>query len=219
LYILPKGEFLMSVCATCGTSLDGSPQFCPTCGSPASPKPEQRQARPVTSRTGRILFAVLLVFGLAFFVAYIIPSTHPVIGDQPVVAEAADYGPIPVGMVTVPYKLDGDDFVFSLDSLKQHRLIRFDYTGGKTPRSVMAYVGTDGRLVTAISLSEHCGSTEFTIQDNQIHCARCPSRWDMMTMEAYACCGQYYPDPIPSRVTGNEVRVSRSVVEEWAGRL
>jgi hypothetical protein len=41
----------------------------------------------------------------------------------------------------------------------------------------------------------------------------------MMTMEAYACCAQYYPDPIPSRVVGNEVRISRDVVEKWAGRL
>jgi hypothetical protein len=41
----------------------------------------------------------------------------------------------------------------------------------------------------------------------------------MATMEAYACCAKYYPDPIPSRVTGDEVRIRKSAVREWAGRL
>ena len=83
----------------------------------------------------------------------------------------------------------------------------------------MAYIAPDGRLVTAISISDHCGSTEFKIKDNKIYCAHCPSVWDMMTMEAYTCCAKYYPDPIPSRVAGNEVHVAKDLVEKWAGRL
>jgi uncharacterized membrane protein len=122
-------------------------------------------------------------------------------------------------MATVGFREEGEDLVFSLDDLKNHRLVRFEYLGGKTPRTLMAYIAPDGRLVTAMSLSEHCGSTEFEIRNNQIHCSRCPSHWDMMTMEAYACCAQYYPDPIPSRVVGNEVRIRKSIVENWAGRL
>jgi hypothetical protein len=41
----------------------------------------------------------------------------------------------------------------------------------------------------------------------------------MMTMEAYACCAQYYPDPIPSDIVDNEVRISEAAVKNWAGRL
>jgi hypothetical protein len=122
-------------------------------------------------------------------------------------------------MMPVSFSVEGDDIVFSLADLRKGRLVRFEYTGGKTPRPLMAYIAKDGRLVTAISVSEHCGSTEFRIMDNRIYCAHCPSQWDMMTMEAYACCAKYYPDPIPSRVVGETVRIKKEVVEEWTGRL
>jgi hypothetical protein len=122
-------------------------------------------------------------------------------------------------MTNVSFRQEGNDIVLSLDSLKLHRLIRFEYPTKTIVRPIMAYIDPEGRVVTAISVSEHCGSTEFKIKDNQIYCAHCPSHWDMMTMEAYACCGKYFPDPIPSRVVGDEVRISKDVVEKWAGRL
>lgn len=166
-----------------------------------------------------VLYPVIFLAGAALFIRYLNPSVHPVIQEQPLVAPAADYDSNTVIMTNVAFREEGGDLVFSLADLKQHRLIRFEYTGGQTPRPVMAYIARDGRLVTAISISEHCGSTEFKIRDNKIYCARCPSYWDMMTMEAYACCAKYYPDPIPSKVVRNEVHVSRNLVEKWAGRL
>jgi hypothetical protein len=170
-------------------------------------------------KTGLVVIVTLLLFGIGFFVAYLIPSVHEGIVHQPIVGEPREYGPAAITMTTVEFREVGEDLVFSLDDLKSHQLIRFEYLGGKTPRSVMGYVDPDGRLVTAISLSEHCGSTEFEIHDNQIYCARCPSHWDMRTMEPYSCCAQYYPDPIPSRVVGNEVHIQKSVVQNWTGRL
>ena len=213
----------MPHCSTCGSPYAGSPQFCPACGSPVSPPPKESGTTPISTtrerRIGPVIYGALLLFGLVFFVIYITPSTHKVIQGQPVVASPADYDSNTVEMKRVSFHEENGDLVFSLEDVKNQRLVVFEYTGGKTPRSVMAYVAPDGRLVTAISLSEHCGSTEFTIKDNQIYCAHCPSHWDMMTMEAYACCAQYYPDPIPSRVVRDEVHVSKDVVEEWVGRL
>jgi uncharacterized membrane protein len=219
----------MTHCSSCGAILEGAPKFCPSCGSPVRSPSEQAQASAThlrwsdaTARSRRIAlltFSALLLFGLGFFVVYITPSTHEVIKEQPVVAEPADYDSNTVEMKMVSFADRGNDLVFSLEEVKKYRLIRFDYPGAKTTRSIMAYIAPDGRLVTAISLSEHCGSNEFTIKDNQIYCARCPSHWDMMTMEAYACCAQYYPDPILSRVIGNEVYISKDIVERWAGRL
>jgi len=219
----------MTRCNSCGTSYEGGPQFCPSCGSPVASSGKETETPSVDSitrgaqskprRIGPFVFGGLVLFGLIFFVIYIIPSTHEVIKGQPVVAAPADYDSNGVDMTRVSFHEDGEDLVFSLNDVKNHRLIVFEYTGGKTPRRVMAYVAPDGRLVTAISLSEHCGSNEFLIKNNRIYCARCPSHWDMTTMEAYACCAQYYPDPITSRVVGDEVHVAKRVVEEWAGRL
>jgi len=166
-----------------------------------------------------ILFPIVILAGLGIFYAYLNPSVHPVIQKQPVVAAAAHYDSTFVSMVDVPAREEGEDLIFSLAALKQNRLIRFEYAGAKTTRYVMAYVAPDGRLVTAISISDHCGSTEFKIKNNKIYCARCPSNWDMMTMEAYACCAKYYPDPIPSKVIEDEVHISKGLVANWAGRL
>lgn len=170
-------------------------------------------------KAARIIFPIVALLGGFLIWTYINPSVNPVIKAQPVVAPPTTYGAEFVTMTPVGFHLDGDDLVFSLSEVKDKRLVRFEYTGGATPRPLMAYIGTDGRLVTAISVSEHCGSTEFKIKDNKIYCAHCPSYWDMMTMEAFACCAKYYPDPIPSRVVGNEVRISKAVVEKWAGRM
>jgi len=213
----------MSRCGSCGASLSGSPKFCPTCGAPVlsgAPFEEpEAPGGPPSRRVRLLIVSAILVIGMGFFVRYLFPPMHEVIGDQPVVAEPRDYGPETVTMTAVPVRELDDDLVFSLEDLKRYRLISFEYNGGKTPRKIMAYVAPDGRLVTAISLSEHCGSTEFELRDNQIFCSHCPSHWNIMTMEAYACCGPYYPDPIPSRVIGDEVHVSRQTVENWAGRL
>jgi uncharacterized membrane protein len=166
-----------------------------------------------------VLVPLVAIGGSIIFYSYLRPSVHSVIRQQPVVAAPANYDSNFVTMTNVPFRQDGKDIVFSLDSLKKYRLIRFEYPAKNIVRPIMAYIDPEGRAVTAISLSDHCGSTEFQIKNNQIYCAHCPSHWDMMTMEAYACCGTYYPDPIPSRVVGDEVRIPKAEVEKWAGRL
>jgi len=212
-------------CAQCGSQAQDGARFCPVCGTPLASSPvddlpnQSAQSRSVTRRVAMVLFPVALVAGVAVFLRYLNPAVHSVIKQQPVVASAAEYDSSTVVMREIPFRDTSGDLVFSLQDVKQYRLVRFEYTGGTTPRPVMAYIAPTGQLVTAISLSEHCGSTEFTIKDNKIYCARCPSSWDMMTMEAYACCAKYYPDPIPSRVVGDEVHVPKAFVEKWAGRM
>jgi hypothetical protein len=142
-----------------------------------------------------------------------------VIQDQPVVTEPPVSDSLEIRMVDVSFHEESGDLIFSLDDLLRHRLVRFEVQTPTTVRPVMAYIGTDGRLVTAISVSEHCGSTRFILKGRRIHCAQCASQWDMMTMEAYSCCAKYYPDPIPSRVVGREVHIPRAFVDRWAGRL
>lgn len=216
----------MSLCKSCGSDVGEQDAICPSCGAmrePASPGVEvpaaPAQSSSVFKRAGMIVIPLLLVVGGAVFYSYLSPGVNATIRKQPVVAQPASYDSNLVSMTNVPFHMNGNDIVFSLDDLKKFRLIRFEYPAKNIVRPVMAYIDPDGRAVTAISISDHCGSTEFQIKNNQIYCAHCPSHWDMLTMEAYACCGTYYPDPIPSRVVGNEVRIPKEEVEKWAGRL
>ncbi len=218
-------------CKNCSRDLPEQSKFCPSCGSPAaalrvesatvehSTEGDATKAKSKTHRVAVVVFPVLLITGLFVFIQFLNPSVHPVIKAQPVVTSEINYDTNFVEMKTIAFREDGDDLVFSLNELIQKRLVRFEYRGGKTPRAVMAYLAPTGQLVTAISSSEHCGSTEFKIKQNNVYCALCPSKWDMMTMEAYACCAKYYPDPIPSRVVGDEVHIPKVSVERWAGRL
>jgi uncharacterized Zn finger protein (UPF0148 family) len=220
----------MRQCTSCGSEIPDAVRFCPSCGTPVKGPPvqdasamgattTQSQGTSVFRRVGMVLVPLVAIGGGLIFYSYVRPSAHPVIKQQPVVAAPANYDSNFVTMTSISYRLEGNDIVFSLDSLKKYHLVRFEYPAKNIVRPVMAYIDPQGRAVTAISLSDHCGSTEFQIKDNQIYCAHCPSHWDMMTMEAYACCGTYYPDPIPSRVVGDEVHIPKIEVEKWAGRL
>ncbi|HXF99225.1 MAG TPA: zinc ribbon domain-containing protein [Bacteroidota bacterium] len=210
-------------CPTCGFVVTEAVQFCPNCGTSVqnavAGQPAAMKSSSKTRRVALFLFPFVLITGTVIFLRYLNPSVHSVIRQQPIVGEPTEYGDTPVSMTTVAFRDEGGDLVFSLSELKRYRLVRFEYQGEKTSRTIMAYLAPTGQVVTAISFSEHCGSNEFTIRSNKIFCARCPSNWDMMTMEAYACCAKYYPDPIPSRVDGDEVRIPKLFVEKWAGRL
>jgi hypothetical protein len=162
---------------------------------------------------------VVIAAGLGLFFMYVNPSENSVIRGQPVVEEGTAYDTSVIEMADIAVREEGDDVVFSLADLMRSRLIRFEYQAKTTTRPVLAYVAPNGKLVTAISVSEHCGSTRFKLSGTQILCAQCPSRWDMLTMEAYACCAKYHPDPIPSRVAGGNVHIAKNAIEQWAGRL
>jgi hypothetical protein len=217
----------MTQCSSCGVELTGTSRFCPSCGTPVISTPveaipsESRQtpASSIFKRVGFILVPLLVIVGGIVFYSYVRPSVHAVIRQQPFVAAPMNYDSNVVSMTNITFRQDGDDIIFSLAELKRDRLVRFEYPTRTIVRPIMAYIDPEGRAVTAISLSDHCGSTEFQIKNNQIYCAHCPSHWDMMTMEAYACCGTYYPDPIPSKVLGDEVHIPKVEVEKWAGRL
>ena len=162
---------------------------------------------------------VVLVGGVLLYLSYLKPGLHSVIRDQPVVSPPVTYDSTGVDMTDIVCEVRDGDIVVRLEDVLRYRLVRFHHAGGKAPHDVMAYIAPDGRLVTAISYSENCRSNQFLLRNNQIYCAYCPSRWDMETMEAFACCGKYFPDPIESRVEGGMVRIRKEVVEQWAGRL
>jgi uncharacterized membrane protein len=166
-----------------------------------------------------ILFPVLGIGGALLLWSYLSRSEHPVVARQPVVAEPRVYDTTGVRPVVIEASVTGNDIVIPLDAVVRNGIVRFEYARGTTPRWILAYVATNGKLVTAVSLSEHCGSTDFLLRGDQILCANCPSRWHMTSFEAYACCGKYYPDPIPSRVEGGNVLIARAAVDGWASRM
>ncbi|MBI5464905.1 MAG: DUF2318 domain-containing protein, partial [Ignavibacteriales bacterium] len=141
----------------------------------------------------------------------------PVISQQPVVSNAGSAE----GKITssnVEAKIVGSFLVVSLSDLREKHLIRFYDPEGKQTYPIIAYLASGGKLVTAMSVSENCRSDDFYLEGDNIHCAQCPSYWNASSMEAYACCQKYYPDPIPSTVLGDEIRIELASIRDWKAR-
>ncbi len=214
----------MSACSKCGSQLDGNPAYCPSCGAAvetsAGHQPSANAERGAASlRKPGMILLLLLVIGLIVYLIYINPSAHPVIKGQPVVSQTVETDTGFIASTPVRVNEKDDYLTIPLDDVIRYRIARFEYQTPTTRRAVIAYLTPEGKVVTAMSVSEHCGSTDFKLKGSHIYCAQCPSHWDMTTMEAYACCGKYFPDPIPSDVMDGNIRIQKKIVENWAGRL
>ena len=123
-----------------------------------------------------------------------------------------------ISSTNIRARVEGPFIVVPLKDVLEKRIVRFSDPEGIQETPLIAYVTPRGKLVTAMSKSEACHSTDFYLQGENIHCASCPSYWNMSSLEAYACCQKYYPDPIPSVVVGEEVRIESKTIRDWKPR-
>lgn len=212
------------VCSQCGSAITDAAQSCAVCGSNVQARPEE--AVPATASGAgtrrwiiRGLMVVVVAAGVAAFASQLLRTYHPVIDDQPVVEMATVYGDEPVASVPVVATMEGGFITIRLRDVTEHKLVRFFDPEAQQEIPMIAYITPTGKLVTAMSSSEHCGSTDFFLRGNNIHCANCASYWNMSSLEAYACCARYYPDPVPSTVDGDKVRIEAAAIRRWEGRL
>lgn len=208
-------------CTVCGTEAADTDRVCRQCGSPiaealtASAEP---QAAPVGSKTWILRIAVVIaaVAGLWAFYGDAFRSYHPVIAKQPEIGAPGSAGRINSTLVTA--RIEGPFIIVSSKELSDRRIIRFFDPESVQNVPVIVYLTPAGRVVTAMSISENCRSKDFYLEGENIHCANCPSYWNASSLEAYACCQKYYPDPIPSTVLGDEIRIEAAAIRTWQTR-
>lgn len=215
----------MISCQHCGTTVDEDVNFCPSCGhrltvqaaaesNLASPK------RPVKRWLVPGLLLIVVLLGLANYFKVLFRQFHPVIERQPSIVVEIQYGiqqqwrsrdievRIERGLISVPLK-----------AVQEYKLVRFSDPEQVQTVPMLAYITPEGKVVTAMSASEQCGSTEFYLEGHNIHCARCPSYWNMSSLEAYACCQRFYPDPVPSKLVGDNLLIDPQIVRSWKSRM
>jgi len=211
-------------CRSCGSEVAEGTKFCPQCGasiahSSTDEANKQTAGKPNTKLIALAILIVVLGGGLSVYFGTLFREFHPVIANQPTLDVPIEYGvqeKIPSQQIDA---VMNDGFMsIPLERVKSLKLVRFFDPEGIQAIPVIAYISPEGKLVTAISKSENCQSTDFYLEGHNIHCASCPSYWNMSSLEAYACCQRFYPDPIPSSVVGNEVRIDAKVVRDWRPR-
>ncbi len=213
-------------CPSCGNSIKPDARFCPQCGAVitelSNNQPDHTSNQTITSPVRYLVigsFIVIIANLIVLLVQFITLEEHNVIARQPVVTEPVDYSNKEIQMTGIDFRLEDGDVIFSLDDVIQHRIVFIDYQGPTSPIPVMAYISSNGKLVTAISINEPCNETKFKIVGNDIKAETCRAIWDMNSMEAHICCGNNYPDPIPSKVEGDEVRIPETTILAWNRRL
>jgi len=206
------------ICPQCGSQQLSTAVVCLQCGTVLKviePSSQQRNIKIASV----IILAGVLIAGIGSFFATIGRTYHPVIADQPSVGYGISAASGKIMSNKISATIDGNDIVVPAEKVMNYRIVRINDPEGKQTVPILIYVTPRGKVVTAMSISESCRSDDFFLDGNNIHCAHCPSYWDIESLEAYACCQKYYPDPIPSTISAGMVRINKQVVQNWRTRL
>jgi len=216
----------MKVCPECRTKNDDLTNFCKKCGfllaSPAfKEKKEKVLGEKKKSPWGFISLGVIAVVlgGVAFWIIEARTTTNPQIASQQKVMDRVDYTGKTIRMTDIVAKVENGKISVPLDSIKENKMIRFEYEGNGVRIPLLAYITLAGRVVTAISMCEPCRSTRFHIQDQALVCNACNTEWSLETLKGMrGGCMNYPPEVIPSPVEKDRVLIQEKVVLGWKPR-
>jgi hypothetical protein len=205
-------------CPHCGSDQLSSANICLQCGKAL--KIVERTKQQKTIRIASILILItVLVSGIGYFFETIGRTYHPVIEHQPSIGMGVSSADGKTVSTKTTALIEGNDIVIPVDVIKTNRIVRVDDPEGIQNVPVLIYMTPHGKVVTAMSISESCRSNDFYLEGDDIHCANCPSYWNMESLEAYACCQKYYPEPISSTIIAGKIRIDKNLVQRWRTRL
>lgn len=226
----------VNFCTECGASITGKPR--PNAGGQAPAKAQwQEKSRSDSFRGKRDMVLgkqhnggknrtklFLWIVGIALLGAWVysnLPeSGNPIIKASPVVTNAMYYSSTPLQMTPVLVKVEDGKIIIPLDVLKEKKFIRFTYGDPAYGIPLLAYISSEGKIVTAVSVCEPCNSTAFHIRGDKIICNSCGSTWELNDLEAVSgSCGRYPPDAVPNTVVGNEIHIDEQIVARWQRRI
>lgn len=223
----------INYCPRCGTKLDDTMNHCPECGLKVGSsfqiksefnknKKEKVFHSKKNNRNDKYWLGAAI---LAIVVLIIIYKSQPtkeygIIKEQPQVINSVSYPSYRYDATyTLAYAKDGK-IILPLDILKDRKMIKFDFIGNNVKIPLLAYLSEDGKVITAISMCEPCNSTDFHIQGSNLVCNSCGTTWNLNNLEAVSgSCSKYPPDPIPSKVFGNEIQIDENLVVNWQRRV
>ena len=210
-------------CPTCGAEARRGALFCPVCGAKLIV-----QAAPAGTpgRKGGVPGWFLAAAGIAvaaflyLFIDHLPGGDHPVIAGQPVVAGPAAPPDAHADQAVVEARREGSELVIPLGVVREKRIVGFEYSDGTVTVPLLAFISGEGKLVTAYRMCEPCNSKKFSIDGDRLSCGNCETQWSLNTLEGLqGTCQKYPPEPFPSRIEGDAVRMSIGTIKEWKIRL
>ncbi len=209
-----------SPCAACGGEMRQGVGFCPHCGAKRSANPGGSRGKAVP---GKPVWLIVLALGTVGFFSYLfvdhLPGgDHPVIALQPGVSVSASGNH--ADQVAVVPRTEGDNLTIPLSSVRENRIVEFEYSDGTVTVPLLAFVTGEGKLVTSYRMCEPCNSKKFSIDGDRLSCGNCETQWSLNTLEGLqGTCQKYPPEPFPSRIEGDVVVMSIAQIKNWQIRL
>ena len=221
---------MTNFCPNCGRKVEQKEKFCTGCGTGLTTAHSRNNLnkkdlvygkRPGLSTKNILNLTLLVVFASSLFIYFATSKTkeEKIISEQPEVIGSVKYPAAGYNMQPITASVVNGNIVFPLDEVLTKKFVRFVYSGNNIEVPLLAYLNEDGKLVTSISMCEPCNSTTFHIKGDELVCNSCGSTWDLNNLNAISgSCGKYPPDPIPSKVAGNEIQIDEYLVTSWTRR-
>lgn len=132
--------------------------------------------------------------------------------------ETFEYENSPISMTNIKSTINADKIKISLEKIKKSKLVYIDVEG--TDNALTAFITNAGRLVVAVAMCEPCRSTRFRIEEYNLVCETCGTRWNLNDLTGLSGgCPQYAPENLPYEVNGDYVYVDKQIVYEWKPRI
>lgn len=219
-------------CPDCGNKLGEGKNFCGNCGKRLADEQNEitnnSKKNIVLGNTKKkkykslisVFYIVIIASSLIFYFTNAKTKEEEVISDQPEVTTEIQYPNTRLDMQPILAKVVEGKIILPLDQVIEKKFVRFVYQNTSTSVPLLAYINGKGKLITSISMCEPCNSTTFHISGEELICNSCGSTWDLNNLSTISgSCGKYPPDPIPSKVIGNEIHIDEKVVLSWNRRV
>ena len=139
-----------------------------------------------------------------------------------------DYSGEKIEMTKFDLKVEDGMVKFPLSILEENKLIYSEYKdniernyyGNLKVLPIIAYLSSAGRLIVATGICEPCYGTEFTLENKELVCQTCFTRWrntDLFGLSGG--CVKYPPEELIYSVEGDYIVMPQDVLSQWKPRI
>ena len=180
----------------------------------------EKQKSPVSKIITRLVVAVVIIGGIGWYTMSNISGKGPQIPEGGINIGPRDYTGQVVKMTLVENKVENGQIKISLAAVKKAGIVVTNYSNGGKSQQVLALVTPKGKVVTAISVCEPCGSNRFSIDGDELICDSCGSRWSVETFAGISGgCPDYPPDPLVYSSEEDTIAIDEAPVRDWQPRV
>jgi len=217
----------MKTCPKCKTENQESSPLCKKCGAQLSiPSYQDKKEKVLADKKKKpywlslaLAIVVIFVAGAAYWVMKGDTAANPKVSSQPKV-EKIDYAGQTIAMADIQARIENGKISIPLDSVKDKKIVRFEYAANGIQVPLLAYIAPSGRVVTAVSMCEPCRSTRFHINGKKIVCNACATEWNLETLKGIqGGCLNYPPDVLPSRLENGQFQIDEKDIAKWKPRV